>query len=191
MDSRHFDAKSLSESILTCQSDPWESNANQNTAIFLHGNWFENIACIVAAICLALNVLCLSIICTDNHAFVNTEEIAQVSFFKTWKLDCISDKLESSALQWRYNERDGVSNHRRLDCLFNGLFSAHKRKHQCSASLAFVRGIHRWPVNSPHKGPVTRKMFPFDDVFMLMTSSCVFDLWWETTSIWDHVKVTE
>ena len=29
-----------------------------------------------------------------------------------------------------------------------------------------MRGIHRWPVNSPHKGPVTRKMFPFDDVIM-------------------------
>ena len=40
-------------------------------------------------------------------------------------------------------------------------------KHQSSVSLAFVRGIHRWPVNSPHKGPVTRKMFPFDDVIML------------------------
>ena len=41
-----------------------------------------------------------------------------------------------------------------------------QRKHQSSASLALVRGIHRWPVNSPHKGPVTRKMFPFDDVIM-------------------------
>ena len=39
-----------------------------------------------------------------------------------------------------------------------------QRKHQSSASLAFVRGIHRGPVNSPHKWPVTRKMFPFDDV---------------------------
>ena len=43
---------------------------------------------------------------------------------------------------------------------------ADQRKHQSSASLAFVRGIHRWPVNSAHKGPVTRKMFPFDDVIM-------------------------
>ena len=41
-----------------------------------------------------------------------------------------------------------------------------QRKHQSSASLAFVWGIHRWPVNSPHKWPVTRKMFPFDDVIM-------------------------
>ena len=43
---------------------------------------------------------------------------------------------------------------------------ADQRKHQISASLASVRGIHRWPVNSPHKGPVTRNMFPFDDIIM-------------------------
>ena len=43
---------------------------------------------------------------------------------------------------------------------------ADQRKHQSSASLAFVRGIHRGPVNSPHKWPVTWKMFPFDDVIM-------------------------
>ena len=43
---------------------------------------------------------------------------------------------------------------------------ADDRKHQSSASLAFVWGIHRWPVNSPHKWPVTRKMFPFDDVII-------------------------
>ena len=42
------------------------------------------------------------------------------------------------------------------------------RKYQSSASLAFVRGIHRGPVNSPHKWPVTWKMFPFDDVIVLM-----------------------
>ena len=41
---------------------------------------------------------------------------------------------------------------------------ADQRKHQSSASLFFVRGIHRGQVNSPHKWPVTRKMFPFDDV---------------------------
>ena len=44
---------------------------------------------------------------------------------------------------------------------------ANQRKHQSSASLAFVWGFHQWPVNSPHKGPVTRKMFPFDDVIMI------------------------
>ena len=43
---------------------------------------------------------------------------------------------------------------------------ADQRKHQSSASPAFVRGIHRRPMNSPHKKPVTQKMFPFDDVTM-------------------------
>ena len=47
--------------------------------------------------------------------------------------------------------------------------AADQRKHQSSASLAFARGIHRWPVNSPRKGLVTRKMFPFDDVIMKST----------------------
>ena len=42
-----------------------------------------------------------------------------------------------------------------------------QRKHQSFASLAFVWGLHWGLVNSPHKGPVTRKMFPFDDVIML------------------------
>ena len=49
---------------------------------------------------------------------------------------------------------------------------ADQRKHQSSASLAFVRVMHRWPVNSPHKGPVTRKMFPFDDVIMMSPDIC-------------------
>ena len=49
-----------------------------------------------------------------------------------------------------------------------------QRKHQSSVSLAFVRGIHRGPVNYPHKWPVTRKMFPFDDVIM---QSCVTMAW--------------
>ena len=48
---------------------------------------------------------------------------------------------------------------------------ADQRKHQRSASLAFVRGIHRWPVSSPHKRPVTRKMFLFDDVLMITFQS--------------------
>ena len=43
---------------------------------------------------------------------------------------------------------------------------ADQRKHQSSASLAFERGIHWWPVNSLHKWPVAQKMFPFDDVIM-------------------------
>ena len=48
-----------------------------------------------------------------------------------------------------------------------------QRKHQSFAPLAFVRGIQWWPVNSLHKWPVTRKMFPFDDVIMRLGHSVV------------------
>ena len=68
-------------------------------------------------------------------------------------------------LQWRHNGRDCVSNHQPNVCLLNRLFTRDQRKHKSSTSLAFVVGIQRWPVNSPHKGPVTRKNFH------LMTSS--------------------
>ena len=54
-----------------------------------------------------------------------------------------------------------------LTIVYSTVYSgADQRKNQSSASLAFVRVIHRGPVNSPRKGPVTWKMFPFDDVIV-------------------------
>ena len=54
-----------------------------------------------------------------------------------------------------------------LTIVYSTVYSdAVQRKHQSSAPLAFVREIHHGPVNFPHKWPVTRKMFPFDDVIM-------------------------
>ena len=54
-----------------------------------------------------------------------------------------------------------------LTIVYSTVYSdADQRKHQISASLAFVRVIYWLPVNSPHKGPVSRKMFSFDEVFM-------------------------
>ena len=54
-----------------------------------------------------------------------------------------------------------------INIVYSTVYSgADQRKHQSSATLAFAQGIHRSPVNSPHKWPVTRKMFPFDDVIM-------------------------
>ena len=64
-----------------------------------------------------------------------------------------------------------------LTIVYSTVYSgADERKHQSSASLAFVRGFHRGPVNSPHKGPVTRKMFPFDDVIMRSIFLWIFNL---------------
>ena len=60
----------------------------------------------------------------------------------------------------------------RLTIVYSTVYTgADQRKYQSSASLAFVKGINRGPVNSPHKGPITRKRFPFDDVIMLWGSS--------------------
>ena len=64
------------------------------------------------------------------------------------------------ATLWRHNEHDGVSNHQLHDCLLDRLF---KRRSKKTSSA----GIRRWPVNSLHRWPVTRKMFPFDDVVMI------------------------
>ena len=60
---------------------------------------------------------------------------------------------------------------------------ADQRKHQSSASLALVRGIHRGPVNFLLKWPVTRKMFPFDDVFMCGVLLCKLTFWGEDIDV--------
>ena len=54
-------------------------------------------------------------------------------------------------------------------------------KHQSSASSAFERGIHRWPLNSLHKGPVMRKRFPFHDFIVSRLSMIIRSRhdWWE------------
>ena len=72
-------------------------------------------------------------------------------------------------LEWRHNGTM-ASQITSLRIVYSTAYSgADQRKHQSSASLAFVWGIHRSPVNSPHKWPVTRKMFPFDDVIIRST----------------------
>ena len=85
---------------------------------------------------------------------------------------------------WRYQSLEYVAKHYNyviigamvsqitsLMIVYSTLYSgADQRKHQSSVSLAFVREIHWGPVNSPHKWPVTRKMFPFDDVIMILCS---------------------
>ena len=63
-----------------------------------------------------------------------------------------------------------------LRIVYSTVYSgANQRKRQSSASLAFVRGIHWWPMNFPHKGPVTGKMFSFNDI--IMSNKKGFDKW--------------
>ena len=94
------------------------------------------------------------------------------SLMSAWS-NCWTNKRVSSELRFlgsHYTDAIMVaiaSQITSLTIVYSTVFSgADQRKHQSSASLAFVRRIHRWPMNSLHKRPVTRKMFPFDDVIM-------------------------
>ena len=69
-------------------------------------------------------------------------------------------------LRWRHNNHAGVSNHQPHGCLLNRLFRRKSKKTSKLRVTGLCAGISPGPVNSPHKGPVTRKMFPFDDVIM-------------------------
>ena len=81
-----------------------------------------------------------------------------------------------------------------LTIVYSTIYSrSDQRKHQSSASRAFVRGSHRWLVNTPHQGPVTWKMFPFDDVIVenislwrqLYVPNCLaYGLEYDNTSIY-------
>ena len=91
-------------------------------------------------------------------------------------------KTYVSLREWKTSRRSSYTQYNYRDVIMSGMASqitglltvcwtvypgADQSKHQSSASLAFVWGTHRRPVNSPQKGPVTRKMFPFDDVIMM------------------------
>ena len=76
--------------------------------------------------------------------------------YVAWKIPCHT-----------IHDNDVIMGAMTQGCLLNYLSWLDQWKYQSSSSLAFVRGIHLWLVNSPHKGPVTRKMFPIDDVIMI------------------------
>ena len=67
-------------------------------------------------------------------------------------------------IQWRHNERRCISKHRQLDGSSSRSFRLAQRIHQSPPYRSFVKGIHRWLLDSPHKGPVTGKVFPWHGV---------------------------
>ena len=86
----------------------------------------------------------------------------------TWHEQCNTSTAMTvvSTLQWRHNDHDGVSNHQLHGCLLNRLFRRRSKKTSKLRVTGLCVGNSPGPVNSPHKWPVTRKMFPFDDVIM-------------------------
>ena len=81
-----------------------------------------------------------------------------------------------SSLHWRHNDHDGVSNHQPHVCLLNRSFRRRSKKISKLCVTGLCVGNSPGPVNSPHKGPVTRKMFRFDDVIVLLDSASVSSL---------------
>ena len=89
-----------------------------------------------------------------------------VVMFDGWVLIKFSD----IPLHWLHTDHDGVSNHQPPGCLLNCLFRRRSKKTSKLRVTGLCVGDSPGPVNSPHKGPVTRKMFPVDDVIMLSRS---------------------
>ena len=82
-------------------------------------------------------------------------------------------------IQWRHNESDCISNQQPHGCLFNGLFRRISTKTWKFRGTGLCSGNLAGTVNSPHKWPVTRKVFPFDDVIMAAICRCrkTLDIW--------------
>ena len=107
-------------------------------------------------------------LCHDT-AFATHKAFARFEFKMSFHCRIMPDKkmaceliAGSKPLQWCHNGHDRVSNHQPHDCLLNRLFRRRSKK----TSKLRVTGLCVGPVNSPQKWPVTRKMFPFDDVIM-------------------------
>ena len=79
--------------------------------------------------------------------------------------------IACKTLRWRHNDHAGVSNHQPHGCLLNRLFRRRSTKTSKLRVTGLCVGNSTGLVNSPYKGPVTRKMFPFDDVIMNLSSS--------------------
>ena len=93
-------------------------------------------------------------------------------------------------LQWRHNESENVSNHQLLYWLINCWLRRRWKKPSKLHVTGLCAGIHRWPVNFPHKMPVTRKMFPFDDIIMQFNYGYKFSRTTDThTHIFDRSRL--
>ena len=92
-----------------------------------------------------------------------TQNRHHVTYPQERALGCL---CQFNALHWRHNDHDSVSNHQPHRCLLNRLFRRRSKKTSKLRVTGLCVGNSPGPVNSPHKGPVTRKMFPFDDVIM-------------------------
>ena len=124
--------------------------------------------------------------CVEHWLIYQNRKMMQLTWYNAWQKECLLVSGASrciyvgrqnrnccfgtttSAFTFHYNDvimGAIASQVTSLMIVYSTVYSgADQRKHESSVALAFVRGIRRGPVNSPHKWPVTQKMFPFDDV---------------------------
>ena len=105
-------------------------------------------------------VLVCWFLCNLRQSYCWQMTLVRLLFNVDWCL------LWGLSLHWRHNDHDDVSNHQPHGCLLNRLFRRRSKKISKLRVTGLCVGNSPEPVNSPHKGPVTRKMFPFDDVIM-------------------------
>ena len=133
-------------------------------------NWYwPNDVCHCGHTLVPCSVVCLCNPFGNAAATARATDIELYGYLTTWE----GTRIIARVTSWhRYHYSDVIMSTRAyhitsFTIAYSTVYSgANQRKHQSSVSLVFVRGIHRWPVNSPPKGPVAQKMFPFDDVIM-------------------------
>ena len=103
-----------------------------------------------------ISPFCMKIITCQSKGF---------RYFKRWDI---------VTLHWRHNDHGGISNHQPHGCLLNRLFRRRSKKTSKLRVTGLCAGKSPGPVNSPHKGPVTRKMVPFDSIMKIMWATEIF-----------------
>ena len=110
---------------------------------------------------------------------IQSNKILNFQFDVIWLINIMQNHWrQRNIFVSHYSNVYGVSNHRHLDCLLNHLFRRRSKKTSKLCITGLWEGINRSSVDSPHKGPITRKMFPFDDVIMTKTKQCEILIAW-------------
>ena len=146
----------------------------ENKGLFYEQFTGENIHRIEQAIC----TICMENVVHNQHVS-NFKNDRKIDWYKTLKKTECEPCMKTSSngnifprywpfVRWIHRSPVMASQITSLTIVYPTVYlGADQRKHQTSVSLAFVRGIHRWSVNSMHKWPVTRKMFPFYGVILM------------------------
>ena len=119
---------------------------------------------------------------TKSYSVTTTKQNITYPFVFSWNISYYGHNMlhcgmwRPFPLHWCHNNHDGVSNHQPDGCLLNRLFRRRSKKTSKLRVTGLCVGNSPGPVNSPHNGPVTWKMFPFDDVTMpvpFLDTACI------------------